>query len=160
MNQQPISPEQQAQPQPQMPYAPQPQQPQMQQQMPYAPQQQPQMQQQMPYAQQPQMQQQMPYAQQPQMQYAPQQQYNGYAPMQPTMAAGTMQKSRITYILLGVFFGGLGVHNFYAGYTGRAIAQLLISVLTLFILSIISSVWALIEVCTVKQDGKGIPFAS
>ena len=143
MNQQPISPEQQAQQQPQMPYAPQPQ-PQVQ----YAPQQQPQMQQQ------------MPYAPQPQVQYAPQQQYNGYAPVQPAMATGTMQKSRISYILLGVFLGGLGVHNFYAGYTGRAIAQLLITLLSLFMLGLISSIWARIEVCTVKQDGKGIPFAS
>ena len=143
MNQQPISPEQQAQPQPQMPYAPQPQQ-----QMPYA------QQQQMPYA----PQQQMPYAQQPQMQYA--QQQMPYAPVQPAMAAGVEQKSRVAYILLGVFLGGLGMHNFYAGYTGRGIAQLLISVLSLFMLSFISCLWALIDVCTVKQDGKGIPFAS
>lgn len=106
------------------------------------------------------------YQQQAAPQFAPQGQYqqypNGYVPMQqagqPVMMAGVEQKSNLTYILLGVFFGALGVHNFYAGYTGRAIAQLLISVLTLFILSFISGIWAIIEVCTVRKDGKGIPF--
>lgn len=27
-------------------------------------------------------------------------------------------KSRLAYILMGLFLGGLGVHNFYAGYNG------------------------------------------
>ena len=156
MNQRSIALLKQAQQQPQMPYALQPQ-------MQHDPQQL-QMQQQMLYAQQPQMQyapqQQMPYAPQQQMPYAPQQQNSGYAPVQPAMAAGVEQKSRVAYILLGVFLGGLGVHNFYAGYTGRGIVQLLISVLSSFMLSFISCLWALVEVCTVKQDGKGIPFAS
>lgn len=64
-------------------------------------------------------------------------------------------KSRIAYILLGVFLGTLGIHNFYAGYTGRAVAQLLITVLTCGIGSIISWVWMLVEVCTVTQDAGG-----
>ncbi len=69
-------------------------------------------------------------------------------------------KSRTTYILLAVFFGCFGSHNFYAGYIGRGIAQLLISILTLFVLSIIPWLWAVIEAFVVTQDAQGTPFAS
>ena len=34
------------------------------------------------------------------------------------------QKSKMTAGLLGIFLGGLGIHNFYLGYTGKAIAQI------------------------------------
>lgn len=33
-------------------------------------------------------------------------------------------KSKIAAGLLGIFLGAFGVHNFYLGYTGKAIAQL------------------------------------
>ncbi|GHT41694.1 hypothetical protein FACS189443_3810 [Planctomycetales bacterium] len=84
--------------------------------------------------------------------------------------------SRVDYILLGVFLGGLGIHNFYAKRTGSAVAQLLISllngvigiplsVLTLGLfapISIFASltvfIWCIIEVCTVTKDGNGQPF--
>lgn len=55
------------------------------------------------------------------------------------------EKSKIAAGLFGIFFGSLGVHNFYLGYTGKAIAQLLISVLSCGALSAISAVWGLIE---------------
>jgi TM2 domain-containing membrane protein YozV len=71
---------------------------------------------------------------------------------------GYQQKERLVYILLGVFLGPLGVHNFYAGYTSRAVTQLLITVCTLFIASIVTGIWALIEVCTVTTDASGVPF--
>ncbi|MGH9832735.1 MAG: NINE protein [Blastocatellia bacterium] len=68
-------------------------------------------------------------------------------------------KSRVSYILLGFFLGGLGVHNFYAGYSGRGVAQLLI---TLFIGWLIIPlffiwVWVIIEIIVVKTDSLGIP---
>lgn len=70
-------------------------------------------------------------------------------------------KSRVSFILLGLFLGGLGIHNFYAGYTTRAVIQLLISVLTgwLIVPLIAVGIWALIEVIVVKQDAKGIQFS-
>ena len=37
------------------------------------------------------------------------------------------QKSKMTAGLLGVLLGGLGVHNFYLGYTGKGIAQICLS---------------------------------
>ena len=57
----------------------------------------------------------------------------------------TENKSKITAGLLGIFLGSIGVHNFYLGYTGKAVAQLLITVLSCGALSVISSVWGLVE---------------
>ena len=54
-------------------------------------------------------------------------------------------KSKIAAGLLGIFLGSLGVHNFYLGYTGKAVAQLLISILSCGILSAVSGLWGLIE---------------
>lgn len=54
-------------------------------------------------------------------------------------------KSKLVAGLLGIILGSLGIHNFYLGYTGRAIAQLLISLLSLGTLSCISGIWGLIE---------------
>ena len=54
-------------------------------------------------------------------------------------------KSKIAAGLLGIFLGGFGVHNFYLGYTGKAVAQLLITVLSCCMLSFVSSIWGFIE---------------
>ncbi len=69
------------------------------------------------------------------------------------------KRERLVYILLCLFLGIFGVHNFYAGYSGRAIAQLLLTLLSFFILSPIVAIWCLIEVFVVKQDVNGSPFA-
>jgi TM2 domain-containing membrane protein YozV len=67
-------------------------------------------------------------------------------------------KTRVVYLLLGIFLGSFGVHNFYAGYTGKAVIQLLITLVTCGWGGFISWIWAIIEVCTVQQDAKGVPF--
>lgn len=54
-------------------------------------------------------------------------------------------KSKIAAGLLGIFLGCFGVHNFYLGYTGKAIGQLLLTVLSCGILSVVSGIWGLIE---------------
>lgn len=69
-------------------------------------------------------------------------------------------RERIVYLLLGIFLGSLGAHNFYAGYSGRAIAQLLISILSCGMLAIPVQIWAIIEACTTKVDAEGIPFVN
>ena len=66
-------------------------------------------------------------------------------------------KSRVAYILLGLFLGGLGIHNFYAGRTGAGVAQLIITLVTCGYGCAITGIWALIEICTVNIDGRGIP---
>lgn len=80
----------------------------------------------------------------------------------PQYLYNSEQKSKIAAGLLGIFLGSLGVHNFYLGYTGKAVAQLLITVLTLGIGSIITGIWGLIEgililTGSINVDGKGIP---
>ena len=50
-------------------------------------------------------------------------------------------KSRIAAGVLGVILGGLGVHNFYLGYTGRGIAQLILTLCSFGI----GSVWGFVE---------------
>lgn len=66
-----------------------------------------------------------------------------------------MPKSRIGYILLGLFFGGWGIHNFYAGYSQKAVIQLILGV---FSCCIISGIWAIIDICTIDCDANGVPF--
>ena len=78
----------------------------------------------------------------------------------PAYAYPRPQKSKVAFVLLGIFLGTLGIHNFYAGYTGKGVAQLLITVLTLGYRGIVSWIWAIVEVCTVTQDSMGVPFAN
>ncbi len=72
--------------------------------------------------------------------------------------------ARTTYILLGIFLGGFGIHNFVAGRTACAVGQLALSVVSLPLLFLcglglftiwVPGVWAIIEVCTVEHDGAG-----
>ena len=67
-------------------------------------------------------------------------------------------KDRVVYVLLAVFLGNLGIHNFFAGYTSRAVTQLLICLLTCGIGGIATWIWAIVEACTVEQDAKGVRF--
>ena len=66
-------------------------------------------------------------------------------------------KSRGVYIILGLCFGCLGIHNFYAGYHGRGAAQLIITLLLgwVFLGLFITVPWALIEICSVTEDASG-----
>ena len=70
------------------------------------------------------------------------------------------QKSRLVYILLAIFLGGFGIHNFYAGYVGKGVAQLLITLLLFWLIIPIFAVfiWVIVEICTVTKDAKGVPF--
>ncbi len=56
-------------------------------------------------------------------------------------------KSRIAAGLLAFFLGSLGVHNFYLGYVGKAVTQLLLTVVgwILIVGPIASGIWALVE---------------
>ena len=69
-------------------------------------------------------------------------------------------KSAVAAGILGIFLGSLGVHNFYLGYTGKAVAQLLITLLSCGILSFVSAIWGLIEgilllTGRINRDGQG-----
>lgn len=89
------------------------------------------------------------------------------------------QISRMSYVLMALFFGQLGIHNFYAKRMEIAIIQLFIglsNLVGLIVISIVSlategsgsvlffipaiigfglELWAIIETCTVTKDGTG-----
>jgi hypothetical protein len=69
-------------------------------------------------------------------------------------------KNRMTFIILGVLLGAFGAHNFYAGYTKKAVGQLCITVLSLGLASPMSWGWAVIDISTVDRDEQGIKFRS
>lgn len=54
-------------------------------------------------------------------------------------------KSKLAAGLLAILVGCFGVHNFYLGYTGRAVVQLLLTVLTFGICAFPVAIWSLIE---------------
>jgi TM2 domain-containing membrane protein YozV len=56
-----------------------------------------------------------------------------------------VRKSKYIAGLLGILFGWLGLHNFYLGFTGKAFAQLLITVVSLGTLGWISLIWGIVE---------------
>ncbi len=70
-----------------------------------------------------------------------------------------VRKSRTAFIVLGIFLGAVGAHNFYAGYTGKAVGQLCLTLLSFFYLSVASWIWAVIEVCIIDKDSAGVQFS-
>lgn len=54
-------------------------------------------------------------------------------------------RSKVAAGLLGIFLGAFGVHNFYLGYTGKAVAQLVITLATCGMGSVISGIWGFVE---------------
>ena len=97
-------------------------------------------------------------------------------------AANTVQKapavpgakSKMAAGLLGIFLGGYGVHNFYLGYTGKAVAQLSIAIAAIVLsaiscgilipLAFITPIWGLVEgimiLCgSINTDANGVPLA-
>lgn len=74
------------------------------------------------------------------------------------------QKSKMVAGILGILLGSLGVHNFYLGYTGKAVAQLLIALLTCGIGAAATGIWGLIEgimilTGSINVDGNGNPLS-
>ena len=78
--------------------------------------------------------------------------------------AGSEGKSKLVAGLMGIFFGSLGVHNFILGYNGKAVGQLLLTLLSCGLLSPISAIWGLIEgililAGSISKDANGDPLA-
>jgi hypothetical protein len=69
-------------------------------------------------------------------------------------------KNRSSFIILGALLGALGAHNFYAGYYKKAGIQLAITLLTLGFGSPMSWMWAVIDICTINTDSRGVQFES
>ena len=69
-------------------------------------------------------------------------------------------RNRTTFILLGALLGAFGAHNFYAGYSKKGGIQLAITLLTLGFGSPMSWMWAVIDICTINCDSRGVQFES
>jgi len=69
-------------------------------------------------------------------------------------------KNRTTFILLGALLGAFGAHNFYAGYRKKGGIQLAITLVTLGFASPMSWMWAVIDICTISSDSRGVQFES
>lgn len=68
---------------------------------------------------------------------------------------GAGQKSKLAAGLFGIFLGSLGVHNFYLGFEGKAITQLLLTVIGWIFCGIgpaISAIWGLVEGIIILAD--------
>ncbi|WP_435298693.1 NINE protein [Timonella sp. A28] len=97
-------------------------------------------------------QQQDQYGQYQQPYGAQQQGYNAYG------QSYVNQKSKVVAGILGILLGVFGVHNFYLGNTGKAIAQLLITLLSFGALAFVSFVWGLIEGILILVSNPGDPW--
>ncbi len=67
------------------------------------------------------------------------------------------QKSKLVAGLLGIFVGGLGIHNFYLGFTKKAILQIALS----FCFGI-GAIWGFVEgililIGKIDTDANGVP---
>lgn len=85
--------------------------------------------------------------------------YNGYY---NGMQGNPNAKSKLAAGILGILLGVLGVHNFYLGYIGKAVAQLLLTLLSCGFLSFIPFIWGIIEgilllTGNITTDGQGNP---
>jgi TM2 domain-containing membrane protein YozV len=80
----------------------------------------------------------------------------GYPGAAPVVLVQT-PKSRGLFIILGLFLGCLGVHNFYAGYYAKGAVQVAITLVLGWIIVgfVITALWALIEIITVTADADG-----
>ena len=94
--------------------------------------------------------------------------YQQQPPQPPYGAPGYQQPPQQPYYpriaagLLGIFLGAFGVHNFYLGYTGKAVAQLVITLITCGAGAVVTEIWGLIEgimiLCgSISTDSQGIP---
>lgn len=100
----------------------------------------------------------------------------------PSRMAGASNVSQIAYVLCGLLPGAIlsifGIHNLMAGYGGKGAVQLAMSLVLVWGMGCLGFltagatmcvavfawlgllIWTIVEVCTVKTDAKGRPFAS
>lgn len=74
------------------------------------------------------------------------------------METNQQPKSKIAAGLLGIFIGSLGIHNFYLGFTKKAVIQIIVTLITFGI----GGIWGFIEgvlilVGKISVDANGVP---
>ena len=94
----------------------------------------------------------------------------GYGPVPGYGPPAYSGKSKVAAGILALFLGGFGIHNFYLGYTGKALFQLLGSLLSCGFLVPLIAIWAFVEgilILTARPgeppwgvDAAGVPLSS
>lgn len=83
-----------------------------------------------------------------------------------TPTANTQPRNRIVAGLLGIFLGGLGIHNFYLGFTNKALIQLLVCLVggtvTCGLAAVAMVIWGIVEgvqilTGSINTDAQGVP---
>ena len=83
---------------------------------------------------------------------------NKYCPncgvaLKPVVAANGEQKSKLVAVLLALFLGSIGVHDFYLGYTKYGVIKIILAVCTF---GIGSSIWAIIDLVRLLTDSLNV----
>ncbi|KAB7788683.1 TM2 domain-containing protein [Bifidobacterium cebidarum] len=79
----------------------------------------------------------------------------------PQYGAGHSSKSKLAAGLLGIFLGAFGVHNFYLGNTGKAVAQLLLTCVGWILIGLgplAATIWGLVEGILILTSRYGSPW--
>ena len=79
------------------------------------------------------------------------------AAVKNTVAVDGEQKSKLVAVLLALFLGGIGIHDFYLGYTKNGIIKIVLTVCTGFG----GSIWALVDLIrlltgSINTDANGV----
>ena len=79
------------------------------------------------------------------------------AALKAAVAVNGEQKSKLTAVLLAFFLGGIGIHDFYLGYTKWGVIKIILTVCTGFG----GSIWALIDFIrlltgSISTDANGV----
>lgn len=84
--------------------------------------------------------------------------YPGYGPPTPGYGPPTYPgKSKVAAGILALFLGSFGIHNFYLGYTSKALIQLLGTLFSCGILVIPIAIWSIIEGILILAARPGEP---
>ncbi len=88
----------------------------------------------------------------------------------PIQGGNVQLKSKVAAGLLGIFLGAFGVHNFYLGYTTKAIIQLVATIVGMVtscigigvFICVGIEIWGFVEgimilTGNINKDGKGLP---
>lgn len=93
---------------------------------------------------------------------------NGGQPNTAQQTQNPNAKSKIAAGILAILLGWLGIYNFYLGYTGKAVGQLILGLLgflTFGITTWAAAIWGLVEgimilTGSISKDANGVPLVN
>lgn len=79
----------------------------------------------------------------------------------PNVPYGYVPRNKLVAGLLGIFLGSLGIHNFYLGYTSKAVCQLLLTCVGWILFGLgplAAGIWGLVEGVLILCSNVGSPW--